>query len=165
MYKTIVYFDDLSEEAKEKAREWYREGNDYPFLRDGLTEFIREEIEELGYSVSDFKVFWSLSYCQGDGVSFEGTLEKDGSRYLVKNSGRYYNEYAMDVECESLEDFAPVDCSKDLELFREVARKAAKWGYDYIETENDDEHVDEAIRDNEYTFSLDGERMTPDKVS
>ncbi len=32
--KTIVYFDALNDDAKEKAREWFREGNDMPDLED-----------------------------------------------------------------------------------------------------------------------------------
>lgn len=89
MFKKIVFFDALSEEAKEKAREWYRDGNDMPYLEEYLKEFIQEELEQREYKVKELKPLYSLSNCQGDGVSFTATLEKNGGRF---HAGRRENE-------------------------------------------------------------------------
>lgn len=164
MYKKIVYFEGLSDEAKDKAREWYRDGQDYPFLSEWIEEFISEALIESGYTiVTPVRALYSLSYCQGDGVSFETTLEKNSGRYFVTQSGNYVHEMTMSMECESLEDFASVDCDLELEEMRKIARKAEKGGYEEIEYQDSAEQVDESIIANEYTFTLEGARMDSDK--
>ena len=165
MIKKIVFFDALNDEAKEKAREWFRDSNDMPFLTENIGEFITEELTEAGYTINvPVEVFYSLSYSQGDGVSFTVTLERNGGRYFVTRNGHYMHDMTMDVSCESLEDFASVECKSQLEEMRAIARKAEKFGYRQIELENSDEVVDENILANEYTFTLEGQRMEPDKI-
>ena len=69
--KTFKY-DDLSDEAKAKAVERYREKG-WDWDQDDSTcqtEYFKEILEEKGYS--DVELSWSLGYCQGDGVSFYG---------------------------------------------------------------------------------------------
>ncbi len=62
-------FDELNDEAKEKAREWFRK--DYP--EHGWWEFVYEDFKEkafnAGFDVGEiyFSGFWS----QGDGAMFE----------------------------------------------------------------------------------------------
>lgn len=68
--ETIVYeFDELNDKAKEKAREWYREGNlDYPWYDCTQCDF-HEFLALIGFHgvESQFSGFWS----QGDGASFD----------------------------------------------------------------------------------------------
>jgi len=68
--ETKVYqFDELSDEAKEKARDWWRDGGlDYQWW-DGVYEHYKERIRESGFEVTEmyFSGFWS----QGDGAMFE----------------------------------------------------------------------------------------------
>ena len=71
--KTInVYsFDELSEQAKEKAREWFRAGTlDYEWW-DGVFEDAKRVGALIGIGIDDirFSGFWS----QGDGASLSGT--------------------------------------------------------------------------------------------
>ncbi len=87
METTVYQFEELSDEAKERAREWYREGEAEDFSAD---EFILDaaktaarligiEFAERSYQTSRGKTYtepdisWSLAYCQGDGASFAGT--------------------------------------------------------------------------------------------
>lgn len=87
METTVYQFEELSDEAKERAREWYREGEAEVFSDD---EFILEpaktaarligiEFAERSYQTSRGKthteadITWSLAYCQGDGLAFAGT--------------------------------------------------------------------------------------------
>lgn len=67
----IFRYDELSQEAKEKARKWFREtGLNYePQI---ITEEMENTLNDLGYE--GVEVFWRLSYCQGDGVAFYGKL-------------------------------------------------------------------------------------------
>ena len=166
MTKKLVFFDDLDDKAKEKAREWFRSGScdDDMGLSEILRDYITTELENAGYIVTKgVEVLYSLGSSQGDGVSFTATLEKGNARYFVTQSGRYVHEMTMDMECESLEDFVAVDCDGELEDMRAIARKAVKIGYQEIEYQTSDEVVDETIRVNEYTFTLEGERINPDK--
>lgn len=75
---TVYKFDELSDKAKEKAREWYRDGQlDYDWW-----EFVYEQADtaakHLGIDIDRkgkhtpaiyFSGFWS----QGDGACFEGS--------------------------------------------------------------------------------------------
>ncbi len=84
---TVYQFDELSDKAKEKARDWFREsaqGDNY------FTEAVIEDAVEIGRMLGiDFKsrqvplmsgktraepaIFWSGFSSQGDGASFEGS--------------------------------------------------------------------------------------------
>jgi hypothetical protein len=78
----LFEFDELSDEAKEKAREWFREGNlDYDWW-DSTFDMAKEAGKYIGIDVDDirFSGFWS----QGDGASFSGSYEyrKGGEKAL-----------------------------------------------------------------------------------
>lgn len=79
----VYRFDELSEDAKEKARDWWREGG----LEYEWWDFIFEDAKEagkiLGIDIKDvyFSGFWS----QGDGACFEGSYEyQKGSVKAIK---------------------------------------------------------------------------------
>lgn len=83
--KEVFSFDELSEAAKEKARDWYREGAlDYDWW-----EYIYEDAATIagflgidlrqkpvrlmgGGTRYDPSIYFQLSYSQGDGAAFEG---------------------------------------------------------------------------------------------
>ena len=65
----VYTFDELSEQAKEKAREqWREDGLDYKWW-DDVYDDHKEKIKEVGFEVTKmyFRGFWS----QGDGAMFE----------------------------------------------------------------------------------------------
>ena len=69
---------ELSEEARARARDCWREkGWTWDQCdSDQLTAFFKEELEE-EWGIDEAEVSWSLSYCQGDGVSFTANLNLD----------------------------------------------------------------------------------------
>ena len=69
--ETVVYeYDELDEDAQEKAREWYRKGAlDYEWW-DGAFDTIREAGALLGIGVEE--IHFSGFYSQGDGACFVG---------------------------------------------------------------------------------------------
>lgn len=87
METTVYQFEELSDEAKEQAREWYREGEgEYfssdPFIYDSAEtaakligiEFAAREVPLMsGRKRSEPAIAWSGFWCQGDGASFAGT--------------------------------------------------------------------------------------------
>ena len=84
---TVYTIDELSDEAKEAARSWYREAG----LHDEWYDFVYEDFQTIcrilgialrtspvklmgGGTRDKPHIFFSCSSSQGDGASFEGTL-------------------------------------------------------------------------------------------
>lgn len=68
--KTIYTFDELSESAKEKARDWYRVGGfDYEWY-DSVYEDAKQCAALIGITID--KIYFSGFSSQGDGACFEG---------------------------------------------------------------------------------------------
>lgn len=69
---TAYKFDELSERAKDKVRQWHHETLDYKGW-DGVYDVAKEDGKERGFFIDDirFSGFWS----QGDGASWTGTVE------------------------------------------------------------------------------------------
>lgn len=66
----IYQFSELSDSAKETARQWYREnGFDYQWW-DCTVEDIKTALEIIGFY--DLEIFFSGFYSQGDGACFIG---------------------------------------------------------------------------------------------
>jgi hypothetical protein len=83
-------FDELTDAAKEKARDWYREGmHEDTFAFDCVTEDFERVCEILGVDLDQRKdgqrrdgtpiyrptIYWSGFCSQGDGACFEGTYD------------------------------------------------------------------------------------------
>jgi hypothetical protein len=74
--KTVYFFDELDKKAKEKAREWFREGNlDYDWY-ESVYEDANTIAKTLGFDLSvkgKEPCIWFSGFCnQGDGACFEG---------------------------------------------------------------------------------------------
>ncbi len=98
----IYTFDELSESAKEKAREWYRDGQlDYDWWdsvyddADKIASIIGIDIDRKGKNTPAiyFSGFWS----QGDGACFEGSYryKKGWRKELQEYAPR--NEHNADI--------------------------------------------------------------------
>jgi hypothetical protein len=87
--ETKVYqFAELSDAAKEKAREWYRQGNwDDSFWSELTLSDLKETAKLLGIDADhiDFSGFWS----QGDGACFVGRYSYPGKGSLAKLRAEY----------------------------------------------------------------------------
>ena len=66
----VYNYNELSEEAKEKVKEWYLDDEMRPtFFYEDKKEFLAEN-----YKRSNLEVIFSLSNCQGDGLNIEGKI-------------------------------------------------------------------------------------------
>lgn len=62
-------FDQLDDSAKEKAREWMKEGNTQDnFWSEHIIDEWKEELDKMGFPDAD--ISWSGFWSQGDGASF-----------------------------------------------------------------------------------------------
>ncbi len=159
----VYTFDELDEKAKEKAREWFRVGNDYPFLSDALEEYAKDLLEDAKIKADNVKVYYSLSYCQGDGVMLEMSGTWGKFNFTVKQSGHYYHYNSKTIELwdESGElsmDADEKDYTEFNDLYVSICLTLKNYGYDYIDAEDSNENVDNNIINNDYTFLADGTR-------
>lgn len=71
--KTVYTFDELSDDAKEKARDWYREGA----LHDDWYDCTFEDAKRCGALLGiDIERIYFSGFCsQGDGACFEGEYQ------------------------------------------------------------------------------------------
>ena len=65
----IYAFNELSEEAKEKVREFYLDGQDPWFFTNDCKEYLKEL-----FPYSSLEVQYSLGYCQSDGFTVYGDI-------------------------------------------------------------------------------------------
>ena len=70
--ETTYKYQDLSDSAKEKARQWYLEGMDYEWY-DGVYEMVIEDGKEKGFYID--KIYFSGFWSQGDGASWTGYVD------------------------------------------------------------------------------------------
>lgn len=178
----VFKFNELSQEAKDYAMQKYYESEDYYFLK----EDIRQELIEL----DKFKVFenvelsYSLSCCQGDGLSFKAdinwqnflkakkisqkTIDKMND-YIYKffssgNTGRYYYASNSDIQWEdqgsnmkeALVD--KIDALRDeiAEYYLDICKKLEKYGYSILEYRMTEAEFLELCESNDYEFTADG---------
>lgn len=83
--KTVFQFSELSEEAKEKARDWYRSTIDYPWW-DFIFYDAKEVGKILGIEIGD--IYFTGFCSQGDGACFTGNYS------YAKGAVKAIKEYA-----------------------------------------------------------------------
>src|SRR5574343_1664132 len=178
----VFQFDELSDSAKEKAREWYR-GCDCGDYLDYIVEDFKAIGKIIGLEVSN--VFYSVGFVQSDYAAFVGTWRyAKGCMAAIKEYAPTDAElhnivsawcdlqrkhfYRVSAECVCRRDWQAVD-GVDVggwyvlavhDSASEISRDLSSWLYhrlrDEVEYKNSDETVDESIRANEYEFYADG---------
>jgi hypothetical protein len=184
----VYEFDELSAKAKDRAITKYRESGAAFDTDDteAVSDMFRETLKEKGLPTDDVR--WRLSSSQGDGVSFYGrfdvdeylqanklkskfpalkgvandivgNIEKIGPHmYDHWNTMRVYFEPQVDLterqnaELEKLKEFAAAHIQK-------VSRELEKAGYEEIEYREGDGQIAEILRENDYEFDVDGDRI------
>ncbi len=114
----VYQFDELSDEAKEKAHQWWGDGGfDYEWW-EFIYEDFKERAKEAGFDVTN--IYWRGFWSQGDGAMFEYDYMRDKLRlefisqlglspmrkdWLINNTsisgsgkqrGHYYHEKSCD---------------------------------------------------------------------
>ena len=160
-YKLYNY-EELSEEAKEKALHSHIENNDYPFLKEEIMMELYELLKKSKIKAIEVDVYFSLSYCQGDGVMFFGNFEWKSYQVNIKHSGHYYHYNSKDIDINSIKTskYASEEIEAEFnELYVEICKKLDTYGYKMIENDNSEETFKEDCACNEYTFLEDGVMM------
>lgn len=78
-YKVFKY-NELTEEAKEKVRQWYLDGQEASFFTDDCMQDLYNLFEE-----NNLDVQYSLGYCQGDGFNIYGEIDAESIFKCLEN--------------------------------------------------------------------------------
>ena len=145
----IYKYDELSNTAKAKAREWYCQGAlDYNWW-----EFVYETFDYLGIKITSFDL--------GNSKGITGRTLSQVSLYdVAKNIVKEYAEGPLrEIADEYLEAWGINEDSADDVNFKHMVLQEAlamlQREHDYLLSE---EQVEESIRANEYEFTVDGKR-------
>lgn len=160
----IYEFEELKPEIQEKVLNYFRNNNEFPFLSEELTELLKEKLEEskIGYNDS-LKIYYSLSYCQGDGFCFIGDFDYKDYKVLIKHIGNYYHSNSVSIDIVKTDtEGNEINAEENIyiefkELYKSICRLCENQGYAEIEYENSEECIKENIKANEYKFRENGD--------
>lgn len=164
----LYTYDELTKEAQDVALKQWQENNEYFYLSEHLSNMLWEYLnDEKIVKQGDPKIFYSLSYSQGDGVMFEGNFTWNGYNVSIKHSGHYYhsNSKTIDITDEEGNEPETDEPEKSFDtIYKTICTKLEKEGYDFMAYEDSEENFREACDANEYTFLLSG-KMENDFLS
>ena len=113
----VYNFSELSEDAKEKAKQWYLDDD----FRPQEFENIYTEVLHYLFNNSDLKMQFSLSYCQGDGLNIYGKLDLMDVFAVIRDtdhSGEQFKQYKdlfSEHEQKTIEAYMEA-CGREIEL-------------------------------------------------
>ncbi len=175
----VYSFDELSESAKETAREWFRESDCWGWSEEwwqsaqAFSRIAPIDITKADYSRRDVAIRWN-------GISYVNRFDHDDSiRELsgfrawkwLNNNGWFewaakesQGAYSMTGYCgdapfgDALMAYAinPARVPTIEQVFYECAQEWVNQAADDMEYSYSDEAIDESIRINEYEFTADG---------
>lgn len=156
---TVYEFDELSDKAKETARDWWRDGR----LYDNWWEHIYEDAATIGLTITEF----DLDRYRAAKGKFNNSLAHVFD-LITLHHGTDTETYKTAETYKALYDAIPVDedGEKDSDHVEEVEEDFLQSlledysirldkEYEYLMS---DDYIDETIRINEYTFTIDGKR-------
>jgi hypothetical protein len=164
-------FAELDKEGQEKAIEQEVQHAHKNIDSDLITEILIDHIawhvtEQKKQTLYDLDVLWSLSYSQGDGVSFKGSLTKEEatgiefpagvSRVKFTNEGRYthWNSFYIEYYDEDgSEIYGDVEGSEAfMSYWQDMSRELEKKGYDAMEDLTSESRARESLMEDEDNF-------------
>jgi len=148
-------FQDLEDEAKERAREWYRNGLEYPWFSESI-DSIRAFAKHFGVSLMDWEIGGGRNYIKTDATN----ANFRGVRLDSINRDHMPTGYCLDADLWEAfyDEFKKTgDAKHAFEQALEAALCAVQRDIEYHYS---DEAVDESLRFNEYEFNSDGSIFT-----
>jgi hypothetical protein len=76
----VYKYNELSEEAKEKVKQWYLNGQESSFF----TDDCKMDLYNL-FGKNNLDVQYSLAWCQGDGFNIYGTIDAESIFHCLEN--------------------------------------------------------------------------------
>ena len=151
----VYKFEELSDSAKDNARSWFREGNDYPWWDDSLKS-IKAFCNKFGVKIKDCQVgMWGHSFIDTDAENYHFR----GRKLSEFKRDRIDTDYCLD--CTLWVTFLDTwkETGDPLNAFTEAIHVAVRDIVKDMEYQNSDEVVDEMLEVNGYEFDVDGKRF------
>lgn len=151
----VYEFSELSDKAKEKAREWFRDGQEWAYMDESL-DSIKAFCTCFGVKLTDYEIS-GYGHC-----SYSTNAENQHFRGLkLKKFDRDYMPTGYCLDCALWETFydqfkATGSVYKAFNAALDAGFKT--WTND-LEYQLSNEFIDDAIIANEYTFTVDGKRF------
>lgn len=149
----IYNFDELSEDIRQKLIEKEIEYQHELYCEDCLESDMRYKANELlkkyfKNNNAELKdVYYSLSYCQGDGAMFEFDLYYYNKHVSIKHYGYYYHMYSFTVDTWELTEKQEKQLKeKVLKMFEEFE----DYGWDLVDYRITEAEAIEILQENEY---------------
>ena len=152
-------FQDLEDEAKERAREWYRDGLDYPWFSESI-DSIRAFAKHFGVSLMDWEIGGGRNYIKTDATN----ANFRGVRLDSINRDHMPTGYCLDADLWEAfyDEFKKTgDAKHAFEQALEAALCAVQRDIEY---QYSNEAVDESLRFNEYEFNSNGSIFTAEEI-
>ena len=152
-------FQDLEDEAKERAREWYRNGLDYPWFSESI-DSIRAFAKHFGVSLMDWEIGGGRNYIKTDATN----ANFRGVRLDSINRDHMPTGYCLDADLWEAfyDEFKKTGDAKY--AFEQALEDALCAIQRDIEYQYSNEAVDESLRFNEYEFNSNGSIFTAEEI-
>jgi hypothetical protein len=149
----IYKFDELSDESKGEARDWWRNGGlDYEWHESVYSDFVNI-CEILGFDVIESDIHFSGFYSQGDGASFTGSYKySKGSTKKIRKyapQATALHEIADTLQALQKRNFYSLHASITRNHSRYVHENTISCGY----VERDSDNYQDATSDAEETIT------------
>jgi hypothetical protein len=152
----VYEFKELSKEAQEEALEYFRQSEHFDFLADDMAEKLDDLLKQYKLKYDEMpKTYFSLSYCQGDGAMFEGTVYYKSYTVDITHSGNYYHYNSKQIDMYSTKTSKGASgkvFNEFNELYVDLCIKLERYGYDVMESTLEDSNLVDIIEANEYEF-------------
>ena len=145
----IYNFNELSKEVREKVikreTEGIKELEIEDFLKEEMEFYAQQLLEEnFGDKAVFQNVYYSLSYCQGDGAMIEFDLVYYGKNLSIKHDKycHYYHENSFEV-IENDKELTDKQYEKLKEKIYNINKELEKLGYEFIEEDRTSQAIEQ----------------------
>ena len=148
----LYQFNELSDDAKERAREWWRDSLDYPWWKESEGSF-KAFCDHFGVKIKDYSIgAYEPCYLDTDAEN----AHFRGIRLAAFTRDAMPTGYCLD--CALWQTFYDEfkRTGSALKAFNEAIEAAVKEVRDDMEYQYSDESTDEMLTINEYEFTEDG---------
>ena len=153
----LYQFSELSEQAKKYAINKHYENEQYPFLSEDLIEFLKETLKENNCEFDNLKLYYSLSYSQGDGLCFIGELTKNNKTLILKHYSHYYYSTSVNMQFIDNETGDEIETDNELKnIYLSTCNKLEEYGYSILEYRMNIDEFTEFSDLNEYLYYENG---------
>ena len=150
----IYNFNELNKDIQKKLIEKEIEYQNTAYIEDCLYYDMEEKAQELlnkyfkNNNAILKNIYYSLSYCQGDGAMFEFELNYYNKTVKIKHDGHYYHKYSFIIDSWELSEKQEKQLKeKILKMFTDFE----SYGWELVDYRISEAEAIEILQENEYT--------------